>query len=191
MIRWVDTRDTLPPIGMMVLVYVRDRLEIFEDYITSARCYYDITCDDSRDHKYYDTDLPNWVLKNVNGTDLCDSVQTKGTIIISKKDIDNKDDIIRSAEEVLVEVTHWTLIPSYTSHEWIDIEKYPPPLGLDVLVYMKDSCEDKEDFITAIRVSHFPVNNRVHKNNPGEYFYKPICWTLYPPMPKNINDDFV
>lgn len=186
MIRWVDVRNALPPRAMVVLVYTRSRLELFEGGITSGRCFYDAKRY-SLEHDLWSNDNISWSLKNssipkMEIANIKDFTIDRCEVAVENIDEDDYEDM---------EVTHWTLIPAYSASEWVDIWKYPPPPDLRVLIYMKDSCEDTEDFITSTKFFHSKIRNSTHENNPGKYFYRPILWTLYPPMPKFIDDTFV
>jgi len=176
MLRWIDTRGDLPPIRLTVLLYIRTRIDgKFEDTICSGWCNYDVKKYDGRDCGF----VAEWTVAN---SDSAWNFSQKHRVGLQEyKTIDFEDDNFQ-------EVTHWTLMPMYDSHTWIDIAKYPIPGFLPALIYMKDTSEDTEDYVLD---SHMLRHGKLKNKIKNLKRFRPIAWTLYPNPPKMIDDTFV
>lgn len=153
---------------MTTLVYVKDKLEQFEDRICSASCHYTVDLeDDYQKIKLYDS---KWAIIR------CDTEwQPKET-----------EEVEWQSCESIVEVTHWTILPARGDSCWVDYKKFPPNEFLPHLVYLKDKGEDKHDFI----VDGSYYRKATKDLDESKIRFVPAYWSIMPSLPRLIDDTF-
>jgi hypothetical protein len=161
MMNWLDTRNDPAPIGFPVLIYVRMKHEAkFIDFYSTGMCHYKYIKDENGKRVFsLDPQNSKWHIQTPNSEN--------GTFVSNWK-----------------EVISWTLFPNFDSALWVDIDKYPPPKNLKVLVYLKDLHSDTGDRI---------IDSEILKIRPEfkDDIYREVYWTLCPTDPKMINDDYI
>lgn len=173
MYRWIDVRTHVPPQGMNVLLYIRQRYEdnFFEDgFVNGYARHPEIEKDEYIDHRTI-----GWGLISRDFKTGC----KKRTIL----------DPLVSDENTYqqIEVTYWSLLPPLVSGLWVDFAKFPPP-SIEPLVCFRNSFESCEDVIGTLQsVTDTNCRSEIYEREKLE----PVLWTMKPNLPKMIDDGFM